>query len=117
MVNTDGGREAAGFLGSAEDCVVRSLSLTSGHSYSETYNLVKSWDTDSNPENGVELTALWNMMVELGYSFTQSTEVPETGNVMVLFTNHVSAVVEGVVMDTFDPTSSEGHKAHGYWTI
>ena len=36
----DGGREAAGFKGSAGDCAVRALSIVTGREYNEVYKTV-----------------------------------------------------------------------------
>lgn len=152
---SDGGRAAAGFKGLAGDCVVRAVAITSGRPYSEVYAALSEGSRQQRPSkrggrkqsarNGVNVTRSWfkRYMTELGFEWKPtmsigsgckvhlvSEEMPTTGRLVVSVSKHYTALIDGVIHDTFDPQrqvrwfDANGNLDHvsercvyGYWTF
>lgn len=122
FVHDDGGREAAGFKGSAGDCVVRAVAIASGRPYAEVHarfrigtGRVRHSKRRPSPENGIITAKPWfkKYMAELGFQWVASAKLPDIGRLVVKTKTHAFAVIDLVVHDThakrvFDPRE-------GYW--
>lgn len=135
-VYDDGGAIAAGFSKSAGDCVCRSAAIASRRSYAEVRDLIHHHAKNERPRKagrrstargGVYKRTIDRVMKELGGAWTatmgigtgcrvhlRADELPP-GRLVVSLSKHVSAVVDGVVYDTFDPTRGGTRCVYGYW--
>ena len=126
-VYDDGGREAAGFKGKAGDCVVRAVAIVSGLPYAEVYKaLADGMGTQRKSKgrsarNGVSTTRKWfkDYMNSIGFVWVptmgvgtgckvhlSSDELPK-GRLVVSVSKHYTAVIDGVIRDTYSPYREE----------
>lgn len=129
-VNDDGGRSAAGFVGSARDCVVRAIAIASRIPYAQVYaDLARVMGVT--PRNGVrtQRIAFKRYMRGLGFRWTPTAgigqgctthlragELPSVGRLVVSCSRHYVAVVDGVIHDTSDPSRDGTRCVYGYWS-
>jgi len=127
-VFNDGGRSAAGFKGSAGDCVARSIAIAGGLPYADVYkrladetgaqrvtkgrkakgatarrgiNTKRKWFKDYMASIG----AVWTPTMEIGVGckvHLNAKELP-AGRLVVSVSKHYTAVIDGVIHDAFDP--------------
>lgn len=127
FVYNDGGREAAGFKGKAGDCVTRAIAIVSGRPYAEVYAALaegagnerkgKGRKLGKSARNGIYVTRKWfkEYMASLGFVWTPTMlvgqgckvhllehELPK-GRLVVSVSRHLTAVIDGVIHDTFNP--------------
>lgn len=123
----DGGRAAAGFKGSAGDCVVRAVAIASGRSYAEIYRALADGNGSERSiegrvmgrtaRDGIHVRRQWfkDYMRSLGFVWTPTmgigtgckvhlcaSELP-SGRLVVSVSKHYTAMIDGVVHDTHDP--------------
>lgn len=135
----DGGRKAAGFKGDAGDCVVRAVAIATGQSYQAVYEALSEGQRTqrktrrsrqrSSARDGVSVRRKWfqDYMTGLGWKFVATMgigtgctvhlaqdELP-MGHLIVSVSKHYFAVVNGVVLDTHDPTRGGTRCVYGYW--
>lgn len=127
VVITDGGRAAAGFRGTAGDCVARAIAIASGRPYQEVYDALaagmgshrarRGRKQVRSARNGVNVRAPWfkRQMAAWGFTWTATVKIGTgckvhlakgelpMGRLVVRVTKHVTAVIDGVVHDTYDP--------------
>lgn len=120
----DGGRVAAGFKGSAGDCVCRSVAIASRKPYAEVYAALSAHagnerkSKGASARNGIHTKRKWfkDYMTSLGFKWTptmhigsgckvhlRADELP-SGRLVVAVSKHYTAVIDGVIQDTFDPS-------------
>jgi hypothetical protein len=122
-VKDDGGRAAAGFKGSTGDCACRAAAIATGQPYATVYaalNLAASRERRikgrSSAREGVHKATMRRYMASLGWTWTptmrigsgctvhlRADELP-TGRLVVAVSKHYTAVIDGVIHDTFDPS-------------
>lgn len=123
FVKDDGGRAAAGYKGSAGDCVARAVAIASGRPYAEIYAALSQMtgaerkSKGATARNGIHTTRKWfkDFMRSLGFIWTPTMgigtgckvhltdgELP-SGRLVVAVSKHYTAVIDGVVHDTHDP--------------
>ena len=110
----DGGRIAAGYKGSAGDCVVRSVAIATGLPYQEIYDLVNELSArehtgkrkrgTSNARTGVHKSAIKWLMESLGWQWTPTMQIGSgctvhlrahelpSGRLVVSVSKHLTAV-------------------------
>jgi hypothetical protein len=137
----DGGRAAAGFKGTAGDCVCRSIAIVTGVPYGEVYARLadetgrqragKRGRKAASARNGISTGRKWfkEYMAELGLRFVPlmgigtgctahlrdgESWVP-AGRVIVNVSKHYTALVDGVIHDTHDPSREGTRCVYGYW--
>lgn len=133
----DGGRSAAGYKGTANDCVCRSIAIVTGMPYQEVYDLIKSFGKKehlsryktekSHPRTGVWQNTVRKIMKSLGWEWIPTmrigsgckvhlieNELPK-GKLMVSISKHCTAVVNGVIQDTHDPSREGTRCVYGIW--
>lgn len=140
----DGGRAEAGFKGSTGDCVVRAIAIASGKPYIEVYNdlfaLNKEFASTSRsrtadkvrakggtPRNGSFRTVYEKYILSLGAEWVptmsigsgckvhmRDTELPH-GSIIVRVSKHLSAVINGVINDTYDCSRQGTRCVYGYY--
>lgn len=132
----DGGRSAAGYRGSAGDCVCRAIAIALELPYQQVYDELnraakrerpRRGDTRSSARTGVKIQTIRRYLEEKRWRWTPTMgigtgcrvhlrrdELPE-GRLIVNLSRHVSAVVDGVVRDTIDPSRRGTRCVYGYW--
>ena len=140
FIYNDGGRKEAGFKGEAGDCVTRAIAIITGKSYHEIYSKinVKSLNerrskksSKSTARTGVHTNRKWfkDMMKELGFKWVptmgigtgckvhlKADELP-SGRIICFLSKHVTAVINGVIHDIYDPSRNETRCVYGYYYL
>jgi hypothetical protein len=136
-VNDDGGRAEAGYRGQAGDCVVRSIAIATGSPYREIYHALNDAAKRERPRknrgrssarNGVKKQTIRRYMDSLGWKWTPTMgigtgcrvhlhdgELP-MGRLVVAVSKHMTAVLDGVIHDTHDPSRDGTRCVYGYWS-
>lgn len=130
-VADDGGRAAAGRAVDAGDCVARSIAIATELPYQTVYAalaaLAGAAGGRRSARNGVVrkvysryLTGLgwaWTPTMSIGSGCTVHLRVGELppGRLVVSLSKHMTAVVDGVVRDTYDPGRGGSRCVYGYW--
>jgi hypothetical protein len=135
-VHDDGGREAAGYKGSAGDCAVRAAAIATGLPYQDVYATLNDIAKRERPRGGrrrssaregvYSQTLRW-LMERLGWEWVptmgigtgctvhlRADELPE-GRLVVRCSKHYTAVIDGVVHDTHDPSRDGTRCVYGYY--
>lgn len=133
----DGGRKAAGYKGKTGDCVVRSIAIATELSYQEVYDkvnaLAKGERTGtrkrgkSNARTGVYKGTTHKLLESLGWHWTPTMEIGSgckvhlradelpAGRLLVSVSGHMTAVIDGAIHDTHDPSRRGTRCVYGYW--
>jgi hypothetical protein len=134
-VADDGGRAAAGFRGTAGDCVTRAIAIAAGLDYREVYDDLNSRVRDrakrrknEGARTGIHKDITRATIADLGWHWTptmgigtgttvhvRAEELP-AGRVIVQMSKHVAAVIDGVLHDTHDSSRDGTRCVYGYWT-
>lgn len=133
----DGGRESAGYSGSANDCVVRSIAIVTEKPYQEVYDAINIMSKEertgkrkrgrSSARNGVYTQTYRKYLASLGYTWIptmfigqgcmthlRAAELP-LGRLIVKCSKHLTAVIDGIIHDTFDPSRNGTRCVYGYF--
>ena len=127
-VYNDGGRAAAGFKGRTGDCVCRSIAIATGRPYREIYTMIERLGAletrhrlatakrRSSARTGVHkpttrvlLTTLlgWTWVPTMGIGTGATVGLCEEdlpmGRLIVQCSRHLTAVIDRVIHDTYDP--------------
>lgn len=125
----DGGRSAAGFKGSAGDCVTRAIAIVSGKPYAEVYAALAQGTGSqrvtrgrkakgATARNGISTSRKWfkDYMAAQGFKWTPTMQIGSgckvhlnaaelpAGRLIVAVSKHYTAVIDGVIHDTFNPS-------------
>jgi len=137
FVNNDGGRAAAGFVGTTGDCVTRAIAIATQRSYQEIYDLINQFATHertgtrkkrrSSARSGVFKGTTTKIMKQLGWVWVPTMtigsgckvhlrdgELP-SGRLVVSVSKHWVAVIDGVIHDNHDPSRDGSRCVYGYW--
>jgi len=128
----DGGRKEAGFKGHTGDCVTRSIAIASQIPYKEVYDALalgmKEAGKKRSARNGIlkkvykrylekELGWAWVPTMKFGEGcrvHLKADELP-SGRLVVRLTKHLTAMINGVVHDTYEPSRGGTRCVYGYW--
>jgi hypothetical protein len=129
----DGGRQATGRRGVADDCVVRAIAIAAeldyGRVYDDLADLNLAYGNRSrSARDGVKPAAyrdyltrhlgwIWTPTMRIGSGCTVHLDeagIPD-GRLVVRLSRHLTAVVEGIVHDTHDPGRDGTRCVYGYW--
>jgi hypothetical protein len=144
VIINDGGRALAGYKGTNRDCVVRSIAIIAQLPYSQVYDACadimarmprskrrKSSAGVRSAANGVYTTSVLfkRYMASLGFVWTptmgigtgctvhlRASELPK-GWLIVSVSRHYTAVIDGVIWDTHDPSRCGKRCVYGYWRL
>lgn len=127
---SDGGREAAGFRGSARDCATRSIAIATGRPYREVYDALNELAARERPRKGadrsdartgVHIRTIRRYMGSIGWHWTptmkigsgckvhlKAEELP-AGRLVVSVSRHITALIDGVIHDTHDPRREDSY--------
>lgn len=141
----DGGRTQAGYKGAASDCFTRSAAIVTGLPYRQVYDEVnrlgkqehvtKRKAKRSNARTGVYRVTEEHFMAAQGFVRVpcmaigkgttvtlEPSQLPNTGPIMVSVSRHYTAIVDGVLQDTYDPRRYNGtdsgrctRTVYAYW--
>lgn len=125
----DGGRSKYFKASGVGDCVTRAAAIASGRDYKEVYNLIYRIAKES-PRDGVTKTATRKVMKELGAEWhptmqighgcschLRAGEIPMSGRIVCNVSGHITAVIDGVINDTYDPSRGGKRCVYGYWVF
>ena len=136
-VFNDGGRAEAGYKGFTSDCVCRAISIATGKPYKEVYDLINEYakkeritkchQTRSSARTGVQIKTERKILSDMGWTWhptmtigsgckvhLDENELPK-GRLLVSVSRHLTAVIDGVINDTYD-CSREGNRCvYGYY--
>lgn len=134
----DGGRAAAGFKGTTQDCVCRAISIATEKPYQEVYSDINELGQKernsklrahkSNARLGVHAPTMRRYLISLGWEWAptmhigsgttvhlKADELP-SGRLIVQVSKHVTAMINGTIHDTFDPSRDGTRCVYGYFT-
>jgi len=134
----DGGAADAGYTVKAGDCVCRSFAIVSGKPYAEVAALINQLGSSerkskkrkgkSTARSGVYKPTTKRLAAMLGLTWTptmfigqgckvhlKADELP-SGTIAVSCSKHVTAVIDGVINDTYDPSRLGTRCVYGYWS-
>ena len=137
FVLDDGGRAAAGFKGKTGDCVCRSIAIVTGRPYREVYDALNLLAKNervgtkkrgiSSARTGVYKGTIRKYLTSLGYEFVPTMQIGSgcqvhlkkrelpSGRLIVSVSRHLTAVINGVIHDTHDPSRGGTRCVYGYW--
>ena len=128
-VYDDGGRHQYFKAQKVGDCVTRAIAIASGRDYKEVYDELFAMAGKS-PRDGVSKRIIRKYMQAHGYEWVSTmqfgkgvtnhlreNEVPMYGAIVCSCSGHLTAVIDGVVHDTYDPARDGGRAVYGYWIV
>jgi hypothetical protein len=135
LIVNDGGRAAAGYRGQAGDCVARSIAIAAQLPYQVVYDALNAAAKDEKPRgsrpssarNGMARPVIRRFMKELGWEWTPTMSIGSgttvhlceeelpPGRLVVSCSKHLTAVIDGVIHDTHDPSRGGTRCVYGYW--
>ena len=140
----DGGRGQAGFKGGAGDCVVRSIAIAAKLPYMQVYEDLRSANQSyaelrndrlarrlnnkgASPRNGNHRNVFHDYILSLGFDWVPTmkvgagcqvhlrrNELPH-GALIVKVSKHLTAVIDGVIFDTHNPSRGGSRCVYGYY--
>lgn len=137
-VYNDGGRSNYFKAEKVGDCVTRAISIATGKDYKTVYDdinrLAKSERRGkrkrgiSNARNGVYKQTIRKLMEEYGWEWHPTMQIGQgctthlndgelpDGRLVVSLSKHLTAVIDGTIHDTYDPSREGTRCVYGYWT-
>ena len=129
----DGGRSKYYSGKNARDCVTRSIAIASGMDYKEVYKVLAKGNASQggmrSAREGIYTKRKWfkDQMREWGFEWVStmgvgtgvqthlhSDELPK-GRIICKCSRHLTAVIDGVIHDTYDPSRNGKRAVYGYW--
>jgi hypothetical protein len=140
----DGGREAAGFKGGTGDCVVRAIAIAAQLPYLQVYEDLRLANVayadqrhdrlarrlnarGVSPRNGNHRNVFHDYILSHGFDWVPTmkvgvgcqvhllaNELPE-GRLIVRVSKHLTAVIDGVIQDTHNPSRRGSRCVYGYY--
>lgn len=126
-VYDDGGRAEAGFKGKTGDCVCRAIAIATERPYKEVYDMINEYAKGerrgkrksgiSSARTGVYKNTIRKVMNALGWEWIPTMKVGQgckvhlteselpKGRLVVSVSKHETAVIDGVIHDTFNPNN------------
>ena len=126
FVYNDGGRSGAGYKGSAGDCVCRAIAIAAEVPYQEVYDAINQASENerkssrkrgkSSSRTGVYKATIRRYLELLGWTWVPTMHIGSgckvhltdgelpMGRLIVSVSKHLTAVIDGVIHDTHDPS-------------
>jgi hypothetical protein len=136
----DGGRKAAGYDGKAGDCVCRAIAIAANLPYADVYAKLavetgnqraskRTKKRAASARDGINTNRKWfdDYMTELGFVWFPTMQVGQgctvhlrdgelpNGCLVVSVSKHMTAVIDGVINDTHDPSRFGTRCVYGYY--
>lgn len=140
FVFNDGGRAESGRKGFAGDCVARSIAIASELPYAEVYDTLAEGNANQrsskhspkrsrSAREGINTSRKWfkDYMASIGFVWVPTMKVGEgckvhlradelpSGRLVVAVSKHFTAVIDGTLHDTYDPSRDGTRCVYGYW--
>lgn len=135
FIHNDGGRSAAGYKGSAGDCVPRAIAIATGKPYQEVYDALFELNQNqrgrlrgaSPRDGGTKKATIRKYMASIGWAFIPTMEIGSgckvhlkaeelpKGRLITKLSGHLCAVIDGVINDTYDPSRDGTRCVYGYY--
>lgn len=129
FIYNDGGRSKYFKATNVSDCVVRSIAIATGRDYKDVYDETRRL-IGYTPRNGIyrrdtkrvleHFGGVWKACSKIGNGCTvhlTDGEIPMSGFIVCNLSKHVTAVINGVIHDTYDPSRNGTRCVYGYWTF
>lgn len=133
----DGGRAKAGYKGKAGDCVTRSIAIITGLPYQQVYDSMNEGTQTQHKQKGcgarqgISTSSPWfdRYMEGLGFRWVATMKVGSgckvhlrdgelpMGRLVIRCSRHLTAVIDGVIHDTYDPSRDGTRCVYGYWIL
>jgi hypothetical protein len=132
----DGGRQVSGYKGGAGDCAVRAAAIVTGLPYQVVYDAINLLAEDERPRGkkrrsnssaGVWPKTLGKFLEQNGFTWVatmgigtgcqvhlNSSEIPN-GRIVARVSKHYTAIIDGIIHDTHDPSRDGTRCVYGYW--
>lgn len=141
-VYDDGGREESGRRGRAGDCVVRAIAIAGRYDYGDVYDELAARSAAAggkrSAREGILAKVYKPYLAELGFEWTPTMTIGSGCRVHAVpaevyehafgdgktiygvsfilnLSKHLSAMVDGVIRDTYDPSRDGTRCVYGYW--
>ncbi|MBT8563999.1 hypothetical protein G6702_05270 [Polynucleobacter paneuropaeus] len=140
----DGGRHAAGFQGRAGDCVVRAIAIAASKPYTTVYEDLREANASyavnkknrlarslnargASPRNGNHRDVFHDYILKQGFIWVPTMQVGQGcqvhlradelphGKLIVRLSKHLTAMIDGVIYDTHDPSRGGKRCVYGYY--
>jgi hypothetical protein len=137
FIYNEGGRAAAGYKGRAGDCVVRAIAIATQKPYQEVYDAINALalaerarrGRRSSARSGVGRTTYERYLRDLGWEWVATMqlgsgcrvhlrrdELPK-GRLVVRLSRHLTAVIDGVIHDIYNPDRGGTRCVYGYFKL
>ena len=133
FVRNDGGRRAAGYKGTARDCVCRAIAIATGQPYQDIYDELNDLTRGERPgrhnrkrssaRTGIRIRTIRTYLERLGWQWVPTMgigtgctvhlrpdELPE-GRIIV----SLQVQIDGVLHNTYDCSRGGTRCVYGYW--
>jgi hypothetical protein len=137
FVYSDGGRAAAGYKGRAGDCVVRAIAIATQKPYREVYDAINALvlaegarrGRRSSARSGVGRTTYERYLRELCWEWVPTMQVGSgcrvhlrreelpKGRLVVRLSPHLTAIIDGVIHDIYNPDRRGTGCVNGYFQL
>ena len=144
FIYNDGGRAEAGFKGKTGDCVARAVAIASELPYKEVYDRLAEGNATQRvtkktrglkkngvktASHGINVTRKWfkDYMKELGFEWVPTMQIGSgckvhldedelpKGRLVCSVSRHSTAVIDGVLNDTYDCSRMGTRCVYGYY--
>ena len=144
FIYNDGGRAEAGFIGKTGDCVARAVAIASELPYKEVYDRLAEGNANQRvtkrtrglkkngvktASHGINVTRKWfkDYMKELGFEWVPTMQIGSgckvhldedelpKGRLVCSVSRHSTAVIDGVLNDTYDCSRMGTRCVYGYY--
>lgn len=123
----DGGRDKYFKAKHVNDCVTRAIAVVTSRDYKEVYKEAADF-LGYSPRNGIRhndtrklvehFGGKWNALMTIGSGckhHLKEGEIPMQGNIICSLSGHLTAVVNGVINDTYDCSRNGRRCVYGYY--
>ena len=123
----DGGRAKYFAAEKVGDCVTRAIAIATENDYKTVYDTAAKF-LGYTPRNGVykkdvrrlieHFGGRWVSCMKVGQGckvHLRDNEIPMDGRLICQLSHHATAVVDGVINDTFDASRDGTRCVYGYW--
>lgn len=133
----DGGRAAAGFKGETGDCTCRAIAIATGMPYQRVYDDLNACGSKerrskrrrgkSSARTGVHIPTIRRYLTSLGWTWVPTMRIGQGcrvhlrdgelpgGPLIVSVSRHLTAVIDGVIHDRYDPSRGGTRCVYGYY--
>ena len=136
VVYDDGGRADAGYKGEAGDCACRAVAIVLERPYADVYAELNEAAKRERPSmrrkrssarEGVHTRTMRRYLEELGWTWVPTMEIGSGcrvhlradelpgGRIIARVSKHYTAVIDGVIHDTHDPSRDGTRCVYGYF--